>query len=259
MKTIEKQKAEVASGPAVSPVFAKGLNLYKLIWVFTVGSVLGYLLETVWFFLQSGHYICRQGVVFGPISEIYGFGAVLLTLSLYRIRHKSAVWVFLFSGILGASFEYFSSYFQEKIFGTISWNYSDQPFNLHGRTSLAFVVVWGVLGLIFIKHMYPFLSNLVEKIPVHTGKVLTLGIAIFMILDLGVSGLAVWRQTQRRADIPSTNFVTDWLDAWFPDAFMEQIYTGVTVVGQGSPLPASPPASDIEKAPFAPKIDCAAT
>ncbi len=88
------------------------------------------------------------------------------------------------------------------------------------------------MGLIFIKHMYPFLSNLIEKIPNQIGKVLTIGIAIFMTLDLGISGLAIWRQTQRRADIPSTNFITDWLDAWFQDEFLDQIYTGVTVIGE---------------------------
>ncbi|MDD4510125.1 MAG: putative ABC transporter permease [Oscillospiraceae bacterium] len=232
MKTLEETKADVVQKTSFFPSFASGLNVYKLIWIFTIGSVLGYLLETAWFFLQSGHYICRQGVVFGPISEIYGFGAVLLTLALYRIRNKNAIWIFLFSGILGASFEYFCSFFQEKLCGTISWDYSDQPFNLHGRTSLAFVVVWGVLGLIFIKHMYPFLSNLIEKIPNQIGKVLTIGIAIFMTLDLGISGLAIWRQTQRRADIPSTNFITHWLDAWFQDEFLDQIYTGVTVIGE---------------------------
>ncbi len=146
MKTLEETKADVVQKTSFFPSFASGLNVYKLIWIFTIGSVLGYLLETAWFFLQSGHYICRQGVVFGPISEIYGFGAVLLTLALYRIRNKNAIWIFLFSGILGASFEYFCSFFQEKLCGTISWDYSDQPFNLHGRTSLAFVVVWGFWG-----------------------------------------------------------------------------------------------------------------
>ena len=238
--------------------FASGLNFYKLVWIFIIGSVFGYILETVWFFLVSGHYMCRQGVVFGPFSQIYGFGALLITIVLYRVRNKSSIIIFICSGFLGAAFEYLCSYFQEMIVGTVSWDYSDQPFNLHGRTSLSFVLVWGLLGLIFIKHTYPFLSNLIEKIPNTVGRILTIFLAIFLAIDMLISGLALFRQAQRRENIPSTNFITDWLDAWFPDSVLDSIYTGVTVVVDdtepSSPSPAvsaspnsSPPA--VEETP----------
>lgn len=49
------------------------------------------------------------------------------------------------------------------LFGTISWDYSDMPFNIDGRTSLAYAVVWGILGVIWVRELYPAFSRLIEK------------------------------------------------------------------------------------------------
>lgn len=71
--------------------FANGINRYKLSWIFMIGSFLGFLVETFWYFTQNGYYVCRKGVIYSPISPIYGIGAVLVTIFLYRIKNKNAV------------------------------------------------------------------------------------------------------------------------------------------------------------------------
>ena len=60
---------------------------------------------------------------------------------------------------LGGGFEYLCSLFQEKVFGTVSWDYSHQMFNIGGRTSLKYMIIWGVLALIVVKVIYPFYLN----------------------------------------------------------------------------------------------------
>lgn len=52
--------------------------------------------------------------------------------------------IFLVTAILGGVTEYIGSYAQEKLFGTISWDYSHLPFNLNGRTSLLHCTYWGI-------------------------------------------------------------------------------------------------------------------
>lgn len=68
--------------------FAEGVNFYKLFWVFVLGSVFGYIVETVWCFIRNGHYECRSSLVFGPFNTIYGIGALILYLGLYKINKK---------------------------------------------------------------------------------------------------------------------------------------------------------------------------
>ncbi|MEG1850039.1 MAG: hypothetical protein RR197_05725, partial [Oscillospiraceae bacterium] len=68
--------------------FASGLNLYKLFWVFFIGCFLGVVLETAWFLLTRFQLVNRTGLIYGPFNLIYGFGAVLMTLSLSWLADK---------------------------------------------------------------------------------------------------------------------------------------------------------------------------
>ena len=89
------RKGKTAAGPHGNPYsFAHGLNFYKLVWIFTVGCLIGFAVETVWCYVQYGHFESRKGLIYGPFSPVYGFGAVLLTLALYPCGAKTA-WRFL--------------------------------------------------------------------------------------------------------------------------------------------------------------------
>ena len=52
---------------------------------------------------------------------------------------------------------------KKKLFGTISWDYSNIPFNINGRTSLLHCIYWGIGGIIFIKYLYPYIENLTNR------------------------------------------------------------------------------------------------
>ena len=83
----------------------------------------------------------------GPFAPVYGIG----TLAFYLILPKfKKMWqVFLVSGVLGGVTEYLCSYFQEKLFGTISWDYSNQLLNFNGRTSILYCIVLGSIRRCF--------------------------------------------------------------------------------------------------------------
>lgn len=208
--------------------FAAGINIYKVLWVFIIGCVLGVLWETVYVYATTGVLERRSGMIFGPFNQIYGIGAVLFTVVLYRYRNRSGLFIFLFSMMIGLIFEYVCSWIQEKLFGSTSWDYSKMPFNLDGRINLVYGVGWGVMGLIFLTHFWPWMSEMIERIPNKIGKPLTIAFAIFLAIDLLLSGLAVFREKQRILGEPANNIVEKWLDDAFPNGYMAKKYPSMT-------------------------------
>ena len=85
--------------------FAHGLNFYKLFFIFMIGCVVGYCIEMLWCYLRLGYFESRQGLIYGPFSPVYGIGAVIFTVVLYRFRHANGVVIFLASGIIGGVFD----------------------------------------------------------------------------------------------------------------------------------------------------------
>jgi len=210
--------------------YAYALSVYKLIWLFMIGSFAGYLLETGWYYMIRGHFVNRQGLVIGPLSPIYGVAAVGITILLYRIRHINALHIVFFAGLSGGIFEYVCSILQEKVLGTRSWDYTYTPFNINGRTCLKFMLIWGILGMIFIRNTYPFLSRYIEKIPEKLGKIFAILIVVFMLFDCTLSLGASLRQKERRDGIPATNVIESFLDSYYTDQKLSEIYTEIKIV-----------------------------
>lgn len=118
-------------------------KIVKLFWIFLIGSFIGYIIETIVGIIQNGHLVSRQGLLFGPFIQVYGIGLVTYYLVISKMKKKNNIKIFLVSMILGGAVEYLFSYFQQKLFGTISWDYSNLLFNINGRTSLLHCLYWG--------------------------------------------------------------------------------------------------------------------
>lgn len=61
-------------------------GFYQYIIIFLIASILGLVLEMVWMFVMFGIVESRVGLVWGPFSPLYDFGAVLLTMLLWKLR-----------------------------------------------------------------------------------------------------------------------------------------------------------------------------
>ena len=64
--------------------FARGLCLDKIIWVFFICALGGDIIETFYVHFTAGIWMSRSSVLYGPFSIVWGFGAALLTMLLYR-------------------------------------------------------------------------------------------------------------------------------------------------------------------------------
>ena len=198
-------------------------KLSRIFWIFIIGSILGFILETIVSFVQNGHYVTRQGLLFGPFIQVYGFGLVIYYLIVPHAKTNTQI--FFTSFILGGVVEYLFSYFQEKYFGTVSWDYSNLLFNLNGRTSLLHCIYWGIGGLAFMKLIYPYISNIDKIYKKKYFKTLTIILVIFMTFNISFTSMASQRQFERRNNIAAEGSIDIFLDKYYPDSKLEKIYS----------------------------------
>lgn len=208
------------------------LSFYKLFWIFFICCFLGVVVETIWCLLTRHTLESRTGLVLGPFNPVYGFGGVLITLCLIRLRNRRDIWIFLGGMVLGGVFEYGCSLFQEFAFGTVSWDYTGSQLSIGGRTDLMYSFFWGLLGLFWVKDIYPRMSFWIEKIPQKVGIPLTGVLIAFMLVNMGLSALAVSRQAERREGTPPNSKIDRFLDRRFSDEVLHRIYPNMIVVEQ---------------------------
>lgn len=208
--------------------FAKGNTFYKLFWVFFIGCFAGVIIETLFCIIQRGHYESRVGLIYGPFNLVYGFGALMLSSLLYKYRNRSRIYSFIGGFIIGSIVEYLCSYFQELVFGSTSWDYSNMPFNINGRICLLYSIFWGILGIFWIKTIYPFMSEMILKIPNKIGKKLTIILLIFMIFDSIATGFVVLRWKDRVQGIKANNVISETIDKLYPNKRMQKIFANLT-------------------------------
>ncbi len=207
--------------------FAKGMNMYKIMLLCFMGSFFGVIVELIWCLLRYGYIESRSGLVYGPFNLLYGAGAVFLSLALYRFRNNGAWLSFIGGFVVGSVLEYICSWGQETLLGSRSWDYSMMPFNLNGRICLLYSFFWGFLGVLWMKTVYPWMAELILKMPNKSGKIATWAVTIFLIINSVVSLVAVYRWSERVDLVPADNSFWEFIDTRFPNERMERIFANM--------------------------------
>lgn len=143
---------------------------------------------------------------------------------LYKYKDRSDGFLFIVGTVLGGAYEYLCSVFTEMIFGTVFWDYSKIPFNLGGRINLLYCFFWGIAAVVWIKHLYPFFSKIIEKLPLSWGKIFTWILILFMSCNIVVSCMALARFAQRKDGIQASDSWQMWVDEHYNDERLERIY-----------------------------------
>lgn len=207
--------------------FAQGLNVYKLLLICFIGSFAGVVIELIWQFAHNGTLESRSGLVYGPFNLLYGIGALALTVLLYRFRNHNGWLSFLGGMIVGSAVEYICSWAQELAFGSRSWDYSHMPYNLNGRICLTYAFYWGILGYLWIKHIYPPVAALILKIPEKAGKIATWTLLAFFVVNSVVTCVSIYRWTQRMDGVSAPNSFWESIDDRFPDERMKRVFANM--------------------------------
>lgn len=217
----QAQKTEVEAKPKV---FAPGCGFYKIALLFVLGAFLGDVVETVYCRFSLGKWMSRSSLVWGPFSIVWGAAIAGATALLYKYKDKSRLFLFCAGTLLGGAYEYCCSVVGEIVFGKIFWDYSKIPLNLGGRINLVFCFFWGFAAVIWFKAIYPVVNRWIERIPIKPGKVFTWILTVFMVVNMGISAMALIRYDQREKGIPAETSWQVYLDEHYDDGKMEKIY-----------------------------------
>ncbi len=229
-----KKETKTKDAKESTKIFAKGLCWQKLIIIFIIGCLFGnyyeMILNLVRHYLRDGSIFweVRRGFIYFPLSPVYGAGAVLMTLAFAEKNYK---WhqILVYGAVLGGSFEYIISFLQETFTGTVSWNYTKYPLDINGRTTIPIMILWGILCVIFIKLIYPYLNKIIEKIPYKIGNTIAKILIIIITLDAIISFTAVLRQTLRREGIKPITFIGEICDKIYTDERLKKAYPNMKI------------------------------
>ena len=136
-----------------------GNSLLYILTYFVIYSFLGWVLESV-VRTVCERKIINTGFLIGPFCPIYGFGAIIMLLFLNTFENNSIL-LFFIAFVVLSLWEYLVGVLLEKFFSTKYWDYSDHKFNYKGRICLANSIAWGILGVLFIKYIHPFIENII--------------------------------------------------------------------------------------------------
>lgn len=178
-----------------------GAPIYYICWFFLIYGFLGVLVEMIFCLSQEGVIESRLGLLYLPLSPIYGIGGVALTLFLFPYIQQPIL-MFLVGMAVGTVLEYVASWVMEKLFHTIFWDYSDKPLNIHGRVCLEYSIYWGLLSLLVLYILNRFVLDFVNLFSLAVGEVVVTVLSVLTIFSAALT-LASFHRIRRRVEVLS--------------------------------------------------------
>ena len=136
-------------------------NFYNLFFYFIIYSFLGWCVEVLYAYKNQRKFVNR-GFLHGPICPIYGLCISSMVIVLANIN-VTLPFLLIVATIVISIIEYLTGYILEKLFKTKYWDYTDDPFNIHGRICLHFSIMWGITSVGVVKIIHPLIKHIVTS------------------------------------------------------------------------------------------------
>ena len=137
-------------------------NFYNLFFYFIIYSFLGWCVEVLYAYKNQKKFVNR-GFLHGPLCPIYGLCISSMVIVLDNINVTLPL-LLIVATIVISTIEYLTGYILEKLFKTKYWDYTDDPFNIHGRICLHFSIMWGITSVGVVKIIHPLIKYIVTSI-----------------------------------------------------------------------------------------------
>lgn len=151
-----------------------------------MGAVIGWIYEMIFYRIDLGYFV-KRGHGFGPWLPIYAFGALGLTLIVYKRKFHPALLFFLSmvgSGIL----EYVTGWVLYNLMGGVRlWDYNVEIWNwgnIDGFVCARSVLIFGLFGMVFGAFIVPRFLEFVKKVKARPLFLFSMILAIVVCADV---------------------------------------------------------------------------
>lgn len=203
------------------------INIVKMFYIFIIGSLVGWVVEGIYTFVAFHELVNHSAVVIGPFDMAYGICFVALTLLFYKFQNINILKAFIIGFIGGTVLEYIMSLGMEIFLGFTAWDYSNYPLNINGRVCLLYSLFWGLLGIAWVKLIYPFIIKIINKFNYKIATKVAIILFVFLVFDVLLTIQARERAKKQLKGIEPKNKFEEFLDNTFNNDYLKNMYNNV--------------------------------
>lgn len=147
--------------------------------IFLIGSLIGWIYEEIFYYVTENT-ISNRGFFYGPYLPVYGWGSVILMLTLRKLK-KYPILIFILSMLITGVVEYITGYVMYAIYERVWWDYTGLFLNIGGYVCFrsVFTFAIGTIGLIYF--IEPYLNRFIKKYTKCANVISLLFLIIFII------------------------------------------------------------------------------
>ena len=176
-----------------------------IVWLFIFYSFGGYLLEKAFAAATAAPHQVRKCRLLLPLCPVYGLG--MLTVLALPPQWTDTAWKLgVFGALAVTAVEFAVHWLYEKLLGVRFWDYSPVKGDVAGRVCLPFAAVWGVLVVLTVRFVHPWVAWLAAAVP----DWLTYGALLLLTADTVVSALVLRRGGD--VELMSVKNLLRWLE-----------------------------------------------
>ncbi len=155
---------------------------YYFILYFSFYSFMGWIGEVIYAYKNQKKFVNR-GFLHGPFCPMYGACMITIVMLCKTFANLNPFQFFIVATILTAIIEYLTGFTLEKLFNQKWWDYTEDPFNLHGRICLHFSLMFGILSTIGVKFVHPIIVFIFNNLNPNFLLFLFYFLTIYLFID----------------------------------------------------------------------------
>lgn len=155
---------------------------YEILWLFFLYSFAGWVIGTAAAVFREKRFV-DVGFLYGPWCPAYGVGGTAFAIFLPELRNN--IFFLLLGGmVLSFVITLLTGFVLERVFHRKWWDYSRKRFQFGGYVNMPYAVIWGVLAVLGIYFVNPFLLKVYHMIPGAAAEITLLVVSGIALLDL---------------------------------------------------------------------------
>ena len=154
---------------------------YQWLTFFYLYCFFGWIFESTYVSLKQKRFVNR-GFLRLPMLPLYGSGAVMMLW--VSLPFQDSLTLTYISGVIGATaLEYVTGYVMERLFKVRYWDYSNQPFNIHGYICLSSSIAWGFLTIFMTHLIHKPIARAVLAMPLYWDLFFVFFVTVLFVYD----------------------------------------------------------------------------